>query len=350
LQLPVGWISDRLVNGRDSAERQRRSDAIRARGFEPDEAGAREADGLVTGSPAAERDSPDLATRLAGARPLVLDGATGTELERRHVSTSLPLWSAHALVHAPEVVAAIHADYAAAGADILTANTFRTQRRTLARGGWGDRAGELTSLAVDLARQAANRVAGERKVHVVGSAPTLEDCYRPDLVPDETALRREHGEHARHLAEAGVDAILVETMNSIREAVAALGAARATGLPALVSFVCWEGAHLLSGEPLRDGLAAALSEMPVAVLVNCLPPSNVAACLPVLRDSNLPFGVYANLGVPVDEGGSKRSEECEPAVFAELAARWRAAGARILGGCCGTTPAHIHALAQRLRK
>jgi S-methylmethionine-dependent homocysteine/selenocysteine methylase len=303
----------------------------------------------VTPEPTAERDFPDLPTRLAGTRALVLDGATGTELERRGAPTSLPLWSAHALLHAPDLVAAIHSDYAAAGADILTANTFRTQRRTLARGGWGDRAGELTSLAVELARRAAHQFAGERRVHVVGSAPTLEDCYRPDLVPDDAALRREHTEHAEHLAETGVDAVLVETMNSTREAVAALRAARATGLPALVSFVCWDGARLLSGEPLRDALAAALPERPAAVLVNCLPPSNVGACLPVLRDSALPFGIYPNLGAPADEAGSERSEECEPTAFAELAAEWRAAGARIFGGCCGTTPAHIHALAQRLR-
>jgi S-methylmethionine-dependent homocysteine/selenocysteine methylase len=303
----------------------------------------------VTPEPTAERDFPDLPTRLAGTRALVLDGATGTELERRGAPTSLPLWSAHALLHAPDLVAAIHSDYAAAGADILTANTFRTQRRTLARGGWGDRAGELTSLAVELARRAAHQFAGERRVHVVGSASTLEDCYRPDLVPDDAALRREHTEHAEHLVETGVDAVLVETMNSTREAVAALRAARATGLPALVSFVCWDGARLLSGEPLRDALAAALPERPAAVLVNCLPPSNVGACLPVLRDSALPFGIYPNLGAPADEAGSERSEECEPTAFAELAAEWRAAGARIFGGCCGTTPAHIHALAQRLR-
>jgi S-methylmethionine-dependent homocysteine/selenocysteine methylase len=296
-----------------------------------------------------ERDFPDLPTRLAGTRALVLDGAMGTELERRGAPASLPLWSAHALIRSPDLVAAIHSDYAAAGADILTANTFRTQRRTLDRGGWGDRAGEITSLAVELARGAAQRFAGERRIHVVGSAPTLEDCYRPDLVPDDAALRREHAEHAEHLAEAGVDAVLVETMNSAREAVAALRAARATGLPALVSFVCWDGPRLLSGEPLRDALAAALPETPAAVLANCLPPSNVRACLPVLRDSALPFGVYPNLGAPLDEAGTQRSEECEPTAFAELAAEWRAAGARILGGCCGTTPAHIDALAQRAR-
>jgi len=296
-----------------------------------------------------EREFPDLPTRLAGTQALVLDGAIGTELERRGAPTSLPLWSAHALIRSPDLVAAIHSDYAAAGADILTANTFRTQRRTLARGGWGGRAGELTSLAIELARGAAQRFAGERRVYVVGSAPTLEDCYRPDLVPDDDALRREHAEHAEHLAESGVDAVLVETMNSVREAVAALRAARATGLPALLSFVCWDGARLLSGEPLSDAVAAALPESPAAVLANCLPPSNVGACLPVLRGSALPFGIYPNLGVPLDEAGSKRSEEYEPTAFAELAAEWRTAGALILGGCCGTTPAHIAALAQRVR-
>jgi S-methylmethionine-dependent homocysteine/selenocysteine methylase len=298
---------------------------------------------------AAEHELPGLPARLAGERTLVLDGATGTELERRGSPASLPLWSAHALVRAPELVAAIHADYAAAGADILTANTFRTQRRNLARGGWGDRALELTRAAVELARRAARGLAGEREIHVVGSAPPLEDCYRPDLVPADAELRREHAEHAEHLAEAGVDAILVETMNSAREAAAALRAARATGLPALVSFACWDGAHLLSGEPLRDALAAVLPEEPAAVLVNCLPPSNVAACLPALRDSARPFGVYPNLGAPTDAAGLTRSEDCSPAAFAELARKWREAGANILGGCCGTTPAHIHTLAQDLR-
>jgi len=350
LRLPARRISDTLVDaGNPAGRRRREGDAIRSRGFEPGAARAREADGPVTSEPGAERDLIDLPTQLAGTRALVLDGATGTELERRGAMTSLPLWSAHALIHAPDLVAAIHSDYAAAGADILTANTFRTQRRTLVRGGWGDRAGELTALAVELARRAAQRFAGERTIHVVGSAPTLEDCFRPDLVPGEAALRREHAEHAENLAAAGVDAILAETMNSVREAVAALRAARENGVPALVSFVCWDGARLLSGEPLRGALAAVVPERPSAVLVNCLPPSNVGACLPVLRDSALPFGVYPNLGTPVDEAGSQRSEQCEPAAFAELAAEWRAAGARILGGCCGTTPAHIRALAQRLR-
>jgi homocysteine S-methyltransferase len=118
----------------------------------------------------------DLATRIEKGGPLLLDGATGTEIERRGAPTPLPLWSAPILYEQPELLVQIHADYVAAGVDALTANTFRTQRRTLARGGWAHRAAELTDQAVALARRGAAREAPERRVFVLGSAPTLEDC------------------------------------------------------------------------------------------------------------------------------------------------------------------------------
>ncbi|HXK25970.1 MAG TPA: homocysteine S-methyltransferase family protein [Myxococcota bacterium] len=285
--------------------------------------------------------------RLRDRSTLVLDGATGTELERRGVPSSLPLWSAPALLEHPEVVARIHSEYAAAGVEVLTANTFRTQHRTLARGGLGERAEELTRIAVELARRGAR--SGRQRVFVVGSAPPLEDCYRPDLVPEPQALAREHGEHARNLAAADVDAILVETMNSVREAVAATRAARAEQLPVLASFVCWDGARLLSGEPLESAALAVRDVGADAVLVNCLPPSNVHACLPALARSRLPFGAYANLGEPNDETGFTRSEDCTPDAFARHAESWALAGAQLVGGCCGTTPDHLRAVAQRLR-
>ncbi len=292
-----------------------------------------------------------LRERLEAGPPLLLDGATGTELERRGIYTGLPLWSSHALLDAPRDVALIHSHYAGAGAEILTANTFRTQRRTLDRAG-GERADlalrdrELSELAVNLAREGAGTA--RHRILVAGSAPTLEDCYRPDRVPDSQSLRREHGRHADNLAHAGVDLILVETMNTVREAVAAAEAARATGLPLLVSFVSWQAAELLSGEPLAEAARAVLPYEPLAVLVNCLPPSAVAQCLAVLSEQDLPFGVYANLGEPEDGKGFERSENCSPDEFARHAASWLRAGARLVGGCCGTTPAHIRAIARRL--
>ncbi len=292
---------------------------------------------------------PSLAHRLREDRPVLLDGATGTELERRGIPSPLPLWSAHALLTAPEEVRAVHRAYVSAGAEVLCANTFRTQRRTLSTAGLGDRAGALTRLAVDLAREAAGDA--PRPVFVVGSAPPLLDCYRPDLTPPDRELLPEHAEHARNLATAGVDAILAETHHTIREACAALRGAAEAGVPAMASFVCRDGAELLSGEPLAAALRAVAPFEPIAVMVNCLPPEHVPPCLPVLAAAGRPFGVYANLGEPDPVQGFARAAlrgRASPAGYAAEAVRWLRAGARLVGGCCGTGPDHIRALRELL--
>ncbi len=283
--------------------------------------------------------------RLRTATPLVIDGALGTELERRGVATGLPLWSAHALLECPEVVSEIHREYSGAGAEVLTANTFRTQRRTLDNAGLGARAGELTQLAVDLARAASGDSGW-----VAGSVPPLEDCYRPDRVPPDAALRVEHAEHIGHLVRAGVDLLLIETMNSIREATIAVELAARSDLPVWASFVCDADARLLSGESLSDALGAVLLHEPQALLVNCLPPSAVPASLPVLAARGIPFGVYANLGEPNDDTGFSRSEEVGPREFARRNVEWLSTGATLLGGCCGTGPDHIAALVESVSR
>jgi S-methylmethionine-dependent homocysteine/selenocysteine methylase len=177
---------------------------------------------------------------------LLLDGATGTELNRRGVDTGLPMWSANALTTDTglNVLRQIHLDYLNAGADILTANTFRTHRRALA--GKGHAARELTRRAVATAQEAVAQFG--QPAQVAGSVAPLEDCYRPDLVPPDDACRAEHSERIQHLVEAGVDLLLIETMNSIREAVIAAQLATITGRPTWVSFVCDREGRILSGE------------------------------------------------------------------------------------------------------
>jgi S-methylmethionine-dependent homocysteine/selenocysteine methylase len=294
----------------------------------------------------------DLASRLRQPRPLLLDGAMGTELERRGASCQLPLWSARALEDHPALVSQIHADYAAAGAELLTANTFRTQRRTLAHAGLGDRAAELTRQAVRLARAAAENADSGRRIWVAGSASTLEDCYRPDLVPSSRELETEHAAHAQNLAAGGVDAILVETMNSAREALCATRAACATGLPVLVSFVCGDNGVLLSGESLADAALGVARERPAALLVNCLSPLRVEACLPILRATGLAYGAYPNLMDPPTPGwveGDGGAPTLSVTEFAHFASRWLGEGINVIGGCCGTTPDHTRALCKVVR-
>ncbi len=289
--------------------------------------------GQYTGESSGDR--PARAARL-------LDGATGTELERAGLDCSAPLWSARALLAAPRAVREIHRAYAAAGVDALTANTFRTQPYVLARAGCEERAAELCALAVALAREAAD-AAGRADLLVFGSAAPLEDCYHPERVPPAATLAREHARHARNLVRAGVDAIWIETMNQLAEARAATLAAREAGAAVWVSFVCGPGARLLSGEPLAEAIDALRELTPAGVGANCAPAATLRDCLPVLRASGLPFVLYANAGA------TKTGREVSPDEFAESGAAFAAAGASWVGGCCGTTPAHLAALERHLR-
>ncbi|HEX7574021.1 MAG TPA: homocysteine S-methyltransferase family protein [Bacteroidota bacterium] len=282
----------------------------------------------------------------------MLDGAMGTELERRGVSTGLPLWSAHSLIRSPETVRRIHDEYIDAGADIITSNTFRTTRRTFLRGGLPDRSAELTALAVTLARESSAVFPG-RRVLVAGSMAPLEDCYKPDLVPDDDALRGEHAELAGRLAEAGVDFLLLETMGTLREAAAAAEAARGTGLEFVVSFLCRGDGSLYGGEPLREAVQLVMGLSPAAISLNCVSPGSMEVLLAYLQSAlrgipgggNVPIGVYANVGAPGGEHGTRFIRDVGPAAYAEFAVSWARAGVSFVGGCCGTTPEYIRTIA-----
>jgi homocysteine S-methyltransferase len=282
---------------------------------------------------------------------LILDGATGTELNRRGVDTGLPLWSANALLsdEGSRVLQDIHEDYLRAGVDILTTNTFRTHRRALIPSGNADRALELTRRAVDIARAAIASVPTGRLRFVAGSISTLEDCYRPDLVPPDDELRAEHSERVHHLLESGVDVFLVETINSIREAGIIAKLAAITGTPVIVSFVCDREGKILSGESLSDAARELLPLGVAALGVNCGPTPNLAKPLAELQSAcpeGFPLIAYGNIGYADDEVGWVNTDAERPEVYCEHAVHWPA---KIIGGCCGTTPAHIARLQKALR-
>ena len=205
---------------------------------------------------------------------LLLDGATGTELDKRGVDISLPLWSAGALIHAPETLLKVHCDYLNAGADAITANTFRTNQRALSKAGLDDKASkQLTKKAIEIARAARDKC--KANALLLGSVAPLEDCYRPDLSPDEKTCEAEHGQMIANLIEAEVDLLLIETMNNLTEAKAAITQARKQcNSPAkwIVSF-CMKSqgspGELLSGENVIELFDE--FEDAFAVGVNCTP-------------------------------------------------------------------------------
>ena len=288
----------------------------------------------------------DFLTRLKQPESLLLDGATGTELTRRGVDTGLPLWSANALLSDENalVLQQVHVDYLLAGADILTANTFRTHIRALAPSGNGPRALELTHRAVAIARAAIATVPETRARFVAGSISTLGDCYRPDLVPSDHECRSEHSERVHHLLQSGIDVFLLETFNSIREAVIATKLATITGLPVIVSFVCNSEGKILSGETLTEAAQLLLPLGVVALGVNCMPTLELAAPLSELRavcGADFPLIAYGNIGNPDEKVGWVNTDSEDPMSYCKHAVHWLV---HIVGGCCGTTPAHISQL------
>ncbi|MEU2613201.1 homocysteine S-methyltransferase family protein [Micromonospora sp. NPDC007271] len=284
---------------------------------------------------------------------LLLDGGLATELQRAGWPMAAPWWTSDALrtEGGRRAVRRIHERYVAAGADVVTANTFRCNPRAMrAADVTPEHLRRLIRAAVGLARAAV----GERALVAASLAPAA-DCYRPDLVPGDDDLRREHGWTARELAAAGSDLVLAETMNSVREAVIAVEAALATGRPVWVSLVCAGGPRLLSGEPLGAAVRVLWEHGASAVLVNCTTLDDTESCLEVMsRAAWRPFGAYPNIenrfAIP------KRSDVNQfipagigPAAFARRLATWRTRyGLDVLGGCCGTSPEHLSALRRRL--
>ena len=277
---------------------------------------------------------------------LLLDGATGTELNRRDVDTGLPLWSANAFITDAglKVLRQVHLDYLNAGADIITTNTFRTNRRVLV--GKGFSAHELTLRAVATAREAVAEFG--KPALVAGSLSTLEDCYRPDLVPPDDECLAEHSERIDHLVEGCVDLLLIETMNTIREAVIAAKIATSTGLPTWVTFVCDKNGRILSGESLTDAAELLMPLGVKALGVNCMPAHTIAQPLSELRaicGENFPLVAYGNIGYVDDEQGWINTDSTTPEGYLQHSQSWPA---QIIGACCGSTPEHIRKLKQGL--
>ena len=288
-------------------------------------------------------------TVLSRGGTLVLDGATGSELRRRGMPLDPLVWSALAPLTHYELLRAIHFDYIAAGADVVTTSTFATTRFVLEAAGRGDDFAAVNTRAVGAAREA--RDASGRAVAIAGSISCLPPGFDVQAYPDENEESAAYLELAETLAEAGADLLLLEMMQETRHAPLACEAARTVGLPVWLGVSCRVGAAgTLVGfdfplVPLSATLDALLPFAPHAVAVMHSP---VAAVVPALREirarSSAPLGAYPEIG-----DGSAKTEAVTPVQLARQARAWSDAGARIVGGCCGTQPAHIRAVAASLK-
>jgi 5-methyltetrahydrofolate--homocysteine methyltransferase len=284
------------------------------------------------------------------SRVLVCDGAMGTQLMRRGMMPGEcgMLWN----VSRPDDVAHVHREYYKAGCQMITTNSFGGSRVALDQHGMADRVAELNLASARLARQ----VAGQ-DVWVLGDVGPFGGFLEPVGDVSETRLDEIFREQIAALIEGGADAILVETMSDPNEAAVAVRAAKKlSSIPVIATFAFQKAGPkfcTMMGSTVEDVVNASVKAGADIVGANCgtsldledyvtLAETLVAAAGPV------PVIVQPNAGSPRIMGADAVYDAL-PEGMAQLALRLRKTGVRVIGGCCGTTPAHLEAMARALR-
>ena len=279
-----------------------------------------------------------------GRGVLIGDGAMGTMLEAAGLApgSCRELWN----VEHPEKVAAVHRAYAEAGADMIETNTFFGGNRIqLAKWGLADRVAQFNEAAVRLAREA-----GEDVIVSVSMGPTGE-VLAPlgNLEPGRAA--EAFREQAEAAARAGAQAATVETFFALEEIKLAVEAAVAAGLPVMATMTFEPGGRTMMGVAPADAARALTDHGATVVGANCGtgPERMLGVAQEMLAATDRPIMVQPNAGLPRLVGGKTVFPET-PEVMADYAERFAQMGVRIIGGCCGTTPEHIRAIAQRVKE
>ncbi len=285
-----------------------------------------------------------LMRRIEAGERLVIDGATGTEVERRGVPQLENAWNGGGALSHPEIVREIHQDYIRHGAQIVISNTFATHRHALRDAGVADRFEDYNRRGVELAIEARDLM-DKSDVLVAGG---MSFWSWIDRHPPLDVLRQDAGEQAAIMADAGADLLMLEMMVDIDRMLVLLEAGQATSLPVWVGFSMKpddEGAmRLLGGELFADALAALEGRDVPLVNVMHTEVRDVDACLDVVaRHWKGLVGVYAHTG---DYRDSKWIFDgiISPEDYAKAARGWLDRGANVIGGCCGIWPEHIGAV------
>ncbi len=293
--------------------------------------------------------SDRLANLLTTRSWLLADGATGSNLFAAGlVSGEAPeLWN----IDHPDRIADLHRRFIDAGADIILTNSFGGTRHRLRLHKAESRVAELNEAAARIARREAD--ASGRAIVVAGSMGPTGEILEPLGSLSFDAARAAFAEQAQALARGGADVLWVETMSSREEAESAIAGAASTGLPIVCTMSFDTNGRTMMGLAPAElaALAREVTPHPVACGANCgVGASEVVACILNLATAAGPESVLvakANCGIPQFVDGAIRYDGT-PELMADYARLARDAGARIIGGCCGTTPEHVRAMRKAL--
>ena len=281
---------------------------------------------------------------------VLLDGGTGSELQRRGVAMSPVAWSGLASRQHRTALRDVHADFIRAGADIITTNTFGTTRFVLEVAGCGEEFEIINNAAVEAALE-ARQIAADRPVAIAGSISCLPPRFDDAAYPSARTERSAYEELAQLLAQLGVDLIALEMIQDLEHGRLAMEAALATGLPVCLGVSARQlDAALVCFDYLDRDFGAVVDSLialgPAVVNVMHTPPDDIGVALEaVKRQWRGPLGTYPELG-DFAAPDWQFTDAVSPEDLADLAVGWVGQGVRLLGGCCGTGPEHIAALAQ----
>ncbi len=282
--------------------------------------------------------------RLHAGDILIADGATGTNHQQNGLPPGAP--SDEWVIDAPEKVQALHRAFVQAGSEIILTCTFNGTGIRLRESKYADRSGEINERAAKLARQVAEE---RRGIFVAGSMGPIGKLLEPlgEVTHDECA--KNYAEQAAALTRGGVDFLLLETQFALEEALAAVeGIQSVSRLPLVVSFSYDQGTRTMMG--LRPSqVVQAVAPLGVAAIgANCgKAPASMEEIIKeyAAQNTDLPIWAKPNAGLP-HLIGDREVYDATPEIMAEFSVRYLQAGAQIVGGCCGNTPAHIAAIAK----
>ncbi|MCC3372995.1 bifunctional homocysteine S-methyltransferase/methylenetetrahydrofolate reductase [Cohnella sp. REN36] len=284
---------------------------------------------------------PDLRAALAG-RALVGDGAMGTYLYQLGFPIGVSFEEYNLLQ--PDVIADVHRRYIAAGAEVIETNTFSAQYAKLAKYGLQKQAERINAAGVELARKAA----GDR-AYVVGAVGAIRAGRRKNV--RTASIRRDFEEQIGALVGAKPDGLLLETFFDLEELSLALGIVRKlSDLPVICQFAVEDPTRTHDGVPLPEAFARLAAEGADVIGFNCRSgPNGILRALEAIpRDFERPLSAFPNAGLP-DYVDGQVVYSATPEYMGTNARRFADLGARLIGGCCGTTPDHIAAIAGALR-
>ena len=287
-----------------------------------------------------------LMQRLQDGEYILIDGATGTEIERRGVPMVDNAWNGGGALTHPEIVRQVHEDYIRLGAQVVVSNTFSTSRHVLQDAGLEDHFEMLNRRGIELAREARTNMQAP-DVLVAGGITHLSFT---DRIPVHDQLRANIEEQATIMAEAGADLIILEMMVDVERMLILLEAAQKTGLPVWVGFSCQLDEmgipRLLHGPELVDGIEAIEHKDVSLVFIMHTEVEYIQACIDVLQANRPgPIGVYAHSGKFVAPNWIF-DDTISPEDYASAAKSWSQRGVQVIGGCCGIGVEHMALLSQ----